>query len=562
MTDAPVASFNLVDEPWLPVVSLEGGAAEWSLRETLARAHELRELVDPSPLATVALHRLLLAVVHRGFGPASRAAWHALWGAGRLDPARLDDTLDAARPRFDLFDPVHPFYQSTSPSLARASPISHLAVECAAKAWPTLLDHGWDNDGRTMPAAEAARCVVATHAFALGGFVSADNAAGKSSAAAAPLANTAVVLIRGNSLFETLMLNLVVYNLSTGHPFEPFTDLPDRPAWERDEPVSAGVRSPDGYLDWLTFQARAVRLGPPVLVDGAWHVAEAVVMDGYRPPSQIVWHDAETMVPSVARTEKPKPGEDGAGESLPYAPLKFRSGRVLFRDSLALLGSANPETTVRPKTVDTYHRLRDRRPADAGPALPRLLQLDVLGLLGDQKKLVLRRSERFACSPEYLADEALQDRLGAALTLAEEAARDLLGRGWTRAPRGESRPRPLQVVADELLPGIGGKPDPKAVAGFVASLQADVGYWPRLEAPFRTLLADLPAAEPAAMAAWAAAVRAAADATFRDAVRAAGTSPRGYRAAAKAEARFAVALGAMVNAFTREHGPEPAEEAS
>ena len=127
MTDAPVASFNLVDEPWLPVVPLGGAAAEWSLRETLARAHEVREMVDPSPLATVALHRLLLAVVHRGFGPASRTAWHALWSAGRLDPARLDATLDAARPRFDLFDPVHPFYQSTSPSLARASPISRRA---------------------------------------------------------------------------------------------------------------------------------------------------------------------------------------------------------------------------------------------------------------------------------------------------------------------------------------------------------------------------------------------------------------------------------------------------
>ena len=53
-------SFNLIDQPFIPCVTREGQHAEFSLLETLTRAHEIRELCDESPLVTIALHRLLL----------------------------------------------------------------------------------------------------------------------------------------------------------------------------------------------------------------------------------------------------------------------------------------------------------------------------------------------------------------------------------------------------------------------------------------------------------------------------------------------------------------------
>src|SRR5581483_3989392 len=105
-------SFDLIDEPWLPCVRPDGAAVELGLRQALAGAHELGELYDPSPLVTVALHRLLLAILHRAYrGPAVPAAWRAIWNAGRFDPAVIDAYLDRWRHRFDLFDPERPFYQ-------------------------------------------------------------------------------------------------------------------------------------------------------------------------------------------------------------------------------------------------------------------------------------------------------------------------------------------------------------------------------------------------------------------------------------------------------------------
>lgn len=62
-------SFNLIDEPWIPCIRLDGKPDELSLRAVFAQAHQLREIRGDSPLETASLHRLLLAVLHRVFGP-------------------------------------------------------------------------------------------------------------------------------------------------------------------------------------------------------------------------------------------------------------------------------------------------------------------------------------------------------------------------------------------------------------------------------------------------------------------------------------------------------------
>src|SRR5437764_1023261 len=107
-------SFDLVDEPWLLSVERQSRRpVSLGLRDTLVRAHELRELVDPSPLVIAALHRLLLALLHRIVGPAGPDAWLDLWRAGCWEPGLIDNYPQRWRPRFDLFEPERPFYQTT-----------------------------------------------------------------------------------------------------------------------------------------------------------------------------------------------------------------------------------------------------------------------------------------------------------------------------------------------------------------------------------------------------------------------------------------------------------------
>ena len=74
-------SFNLVYEPFVPCVGLKSLPIEYGLQEVLINAHKVAEIRDESPLVTVALHRLLLAVLHRCYrGPKNPAERIAIWG--------------------------------------------------------------------------------------------------------------------------------------------------------------------------------------------------------------------------------------------------------------------------------------------------------------------------------------------------------------------------------------------------------------------------------------------------------------------------------------------------
>ena len=122
-------SFNLISEPWIPVLFAgESQPRDISLHEVLARAPDITELVHPSPLVTVALHRLLLAVCHRIYGPESEDTWGQLWNAGRFDNELLGAYFDAWRHRFDLFDEERPFYQTPGLPEAIATTIAKLAA--------------------------------------------------------------------------------------------------------------------------------------------------------------------------------------------------------------------------------------------------------------------------------------------------------------------------------------------------------------------------------------------------------------------------------------------------
>jgi len=93
-------TFNLVTEPWIPVVTLSGQWQELSLREVLAQAHELRGITDNNPLTTVALHSLLLAILHRAIAGPKNYTEKQLWHKQNLLDSRLENYLANWQYRF------------------------------------------------------------------------------------------------------------------------------------------------------------------------------------------------------------------------------------------------------------------------------------------------------------------------------------------------------------------------------------------------------------------------------------------------------------------------------
>ena len=62
-------SFNLIEHPWIPVVYLDGTADEVGLRKLLQEAQHLRASACETPLMNAAVMPVILAILHRVFGP-------------------------------------------------------------------------------------------------------------------------------------------------------------------------------------------------------------------------------------------------------------------------------------------------------------------------------------------------------------------------------------------------------------------------------------------------------------------------------------------------------------
>jgi CRISPR system Cascade subunit CasA len=448
--------FNLSTDPFVPSLPINGKPVEYGLRDVLVNAHEIAELRDDSPLVTIALHRLLLAILHRCYlGPKNPAERVAIHKAGRFDEERIVGYLKKFAERFDLFDDRYPFFQRAGFTTKEPSAINRLSQELARGNNATLFDHSTDDPAPRISPARAARWLIAEQAFAVGG--------GKSdtgNTTHAPLVSGAIVLARGDTLFETLWLNLTVFSNK-----EPVSGLPDdAPAWERtgEEPQKQPGR-PKGYLDYLTWQSRTLHLHPEEF-EGQVVVRRVSYAQGRKLEAGPGFFD-----PMIAFHRRDK--------KEPFVPVRFNEFRELWRDSAALF------------QVSEQHQEYDRAPTCVhtltAPQLEEVLprsaryRLSVFGLCTDKAKVSFWRHETLPLRLAYLDHPELVEALKGALALAEAVARDALrGAAWA-------------AVANWLTASPEMKPDTDRVRDVVDSYSPERLYWSQLERPFREFLLAL-----------------------------------------------------------------------
>jgi CRISPR system Cascade subunit CasA len=525
-----MSRYDLIEEPWLPCRFSDGGVRPLGLRETLSRAGEIGAIVDESPPVVAALHRLLLALVHRTFGPRDVSSWRALWETRAFDPARLEAYFGQYADRFDLFHPEHPFYQTASIVMDHPASVARLAPELAEGAGNSLFNHSLA-DAAVLTPAKAARYLVAHQAFALGGLVSFQRGEPPNqyrSADMALLTKGAVALVRGATLFETLLLNLHRYDPQEGVPCR--ANPQDRPAWERDGETRAEDRLPDGYLDLLTWQSRRIRLIPEADAAGATVVRSVLIMKGNQLPGGVDRRRYETML-AYKMVSEPRPGQD------PWPAITFREGRALWRDSQALLQSIEQQQQ-QPRTLEWLAEL-----VEAGVLLrEQTLRLDFYGLSVDRAKVYFWRHEQLPLPLAYLKDPDLYRCVTEALEWADLGAKALREGTWILAQR---------LLAPESDQESARQPDQGAVGQLMDHLGWDRRYWPRLEASFLRVLVDLAAptggADPSEsreriLADWQAEVRGAAQRVLAEVVHGLDPTARSLKAAAQAQRRLGLRL--------------------
>jgi len=520
-------TFNLLEEPWIPCVWHDGRLEPLSLRDTLVQAHEIREVYADSPLTVAALHRLLLAVLHRLFGPKDRWAWADLWqdGQGQWDVQRLDNYFAEWHTRFDLFDEQHPFYQVAQfPSdikPPKAQPISQLAPEMASGNNIALFDHHFDLYPELVSAAEAARRLVTIQAFTIGFGISYAQSGKKIHFRDGPCARGSLFLVQGDSLFQTLLLSMREYP-DTGSRLPDDPDE-DKPVWEMDDPFVPSRDVPFGYLDYLTWQSLRVKFLPPVVNDEGILVKQVYRIQG------LGLDKGEVFDPLKSYSESEK------GE---FKVRGFSGARSLWRDSVALFELVGDKKSH--NSPENWRLLASLVHPGRVLQKKQVFRYSAYGLAtekGKAKNVILWRYERMPLPLDYLADETAVARLRGAIKLAEDVewqlrvARDwLIWLGWFK-PK-EDREFDKWKKAKDYRKSKGDKSFQALQKKFPAARH----YWWRLEEPFRRVMTGL-AGEGAdqALLEWRQILRGAAEAAFRETETTVAPTPLVLKAIVKAE---------------------------
>lgn len=328
-------SFNLIDEPWIVVLRRDGYQKEVSIRELFQCAADFTAIGGEVPTQAFAITRLLLAFLHRALkGPESRDDWAELWEAPELPVEKIAEYADLVRPRFDLFDPEAPFFQVSQLHTAKNEVSGLERIVADVPNGEPLFTTRSARDLSIISAAEAARWLVHVHAFDPSGIKSgAVGDATVKNGKGYPIGpgwsgQLGGVLLRGNDLRQTLLLNLIGRDASSYVAIGATDDLPP---WERGLDGPQGhERPPRGAIDLYTWQTRRVRLigsrqGVTGVVLGngdritpqnlhglephsAWQHSEAqtkkrktkVNMPRLHDPNRSVWRGIAALLPSTA----------------------------------------------------------------------------------------------------------------------------------------------------------------------------------------------------------------------------------------------------------------------
>jgi CRISPR system Cascade subunit CasA len=235
-----------------------------TLEDVLLHAEKYRGLAGETESQNIAILRLLLAVLHTVFSrqdengaprlldsaKEARRRWKAIWDNGKFPEKPVVEYFSKWEDRFWLFAPDYPFYQVPGIE-GTVNPIKKMngaLVESNNKTQLFSLRSGESKN--KLDYDEAARWLIYIQAFD-------DTAAKKPSPKLCHVGSLGIVAAKGDSLFETLMLNLTL--LKDG--IELWGEA--KPIWERKTPSLEKLKEipvPDNQPELFTMQCRRVLL--------------------------------------------------------------------------------------------------------------------------------------------------------------------------------------------------------------------------------------------------------------------------------------------------------------
>lgn len=260
--------FNLIDEPWVCVRTYDNKIKEVNLKDVIINSHEYIELAGETKTQDFAIFRLILAIIYTVFSrydengnetdiDNSMDTWENIWYSKRIPSKPIEKYLSKYYERFWLFNDDCPFYQSTSvkgnEKLYSTSKMIGSLFESGNK--PRLFSERF-NKGILLSYAEATRWLIHINCFD-------DIAAKKPTPRKTWVSQLGLIAIKGDNLFETIMLN---YNAECDYTSDDFSidnSKKEVPSWELDNnsvEFNHCITVPDNQAGLLSLMSRRVYL--------------------------------------------------------------------------------------------------------------------------------------------------------------------------------------------------------------------------------------------------------------------------------------------------------------
>ncbi len=415
--------FNLLEEPWLLALTQNGERRAYSLMDLLSNAHLLRSLAGEMAAQDIAVLRLLLAVLYAVYGREKQPKnerdavrrWEELWQAGQFprEPLLAYFGREDIKDKFYLFHPSHPFFQAAVQEGAqvmfkgqllflnplRRKMYSFIGDICDSDLKPNLFSYRKEN--LLINYSEAARWLVHMNSFDVSPLGRPPKEGYKANGYSVPWPNTlGLVWAEGENLFETLMLNFVLFPPNRD-AYPAFT-----PSWERENifdpqeltQVDATFPKEPCALFSFPFRRLLLKRNAEGLVD------ECVLLGG-----QLVNADSgNPLTETMTLWRKDKSGR--------HIPQKHDPSRQMWRDFPSLLGSKNG---INPGVVDWLALLQEEE-----APVPSTLRLSIGGLvLSSQMTSVddtVQDSLRFNAALLNNLEDGWVPRIGSELALTDK----------------------------------------------------------------------------------------------------------------------------------------------
>lgn len=332
--------FNLVDEPWICLLSRNGQVKKEGLKNVFLKAHSFLDLGGEIRLQDMAVMRLLIAisvtVLYRYDENGNRSdlqnweqalnRFHAIWNMGQYNESAVCEYFDTWHDRFNLFDEACPFYQFSlvgmewkddakypngkKPTFKNGIymnwlPIANIngRIQRSENKPNTPYKDLSGSASEAVDFDEAARWLLFYNAFAdcsVGKQQYYTNATGEKVSANAKMPHPAkgsLITPVGYNLFETIMLNSVLFHVNRNELYESV-----HPVWEENQnniDIDLEKPVPNDLPRMYTQQARRISL----LKKGD-KVIGAYVSAGESFSRELLWMEPAFMMYEVKDKDK------------------------------------------------------------------------------------------------------------------------------------------------------------------------------------------------------------------------------------------------------------------